>query len=94
MIHDQGIPMHLWAEASSIVVYVQNRIPHKILGNKTPKEAFTGKKPEINHLSIFCCPIFIHVPKEKRIKMEPEGKKGSFVGYNETLKAYRIYIFG
>ena len=26
--------------------------------------------------------------------MEPFGKKGVFVGYNETSKAYRIYIFG
>jgi transposase InsO family protein len=45
MIHDQSLPMHLWAKASSTTVYVQNRSPHKILGNKTPEELFTGKKP-------------------------------------------------
>jgi hypothetical protein len=56
MIHDQGLPMHLWAEASNTVVYVQNRSPQKILGNKTPKEVFTGKKPEVSHLRIFGCP--------------------------------------
>jgi hypothetical protein len=94
MIHDQGLPMHLWAEDSSTTVYVHNRSPHKILGNKTPKEVFTGKKPEISHLRIFGCPVFIHVPKEKRTKLEPSGKKGTFVGYNETSKAYRIYISG
>jgi transposase InsO family protein len=44
MIHDHILPMHLWEKASSIVVYVQNKIPHKILGNKTPEEVFTGKK--------------------------------------------------
>ena len=26
--------------------------------------------------------------------MEPSGKKGVFVGYSETSKAYRIYIPG
>lgn len=26
--------------------------------------------------------------------MEPLGKKGIFVGYSETSKAYRIYVFG
>jgi transposase InsO family protein len=92
MIHDQGLPMHLWEEASSTTVYVQNRSPHKILGNKTPEEVFTGKKPEISHLRIFGCPVFIHVPKEKRTKLEPSGKKGTFVGYSETSKAYKIYI--
>jgi hypothetical protein len=34
------------------------------------------------------------VPKDKRTKMEPSGKKGIFVGYNETPKAYKIYVPG
>jgi hypothetical protein len=36
--------------------------------------------------------VYIHVPKEKRTKLEPSGKKGTFVGYSETSKAYRLYI--
>jgi hypothetical protein len=36
--------------------------------------------------------VYIHVPKEKRTKMEPSGKKGVFVGYSENSKAYRIYV--
>jgi hypothetical protein len=55
---------------------------------------FTGKKPEVSHLKIFACSIFIHIPKEKRNKMEPSGKKGIFVGYCEVSKAFRIYIPG
>jgi hypothetical protein len=86
--------MHLWAEASSTAVYVQNRSPHKILGNKTPEEVFTGKKPEVSLLRIFGCPVFIQVPKEKRTKLEPLRKTGTFIGYSETSKAYRIYIPG
>ena len=34
------------------------------------------------------------MPKEKRTKLEPSGKKGTFVGYSESSKAYRIYIPG
>jgi hypothetical protein len=90
MIHDQGLPMHLQEKTSNTIVYVHNRIPHKILGNKTPKEVFTGKKPKVSHLRIFGCPMFIHVPKEKRMKLEPSGKKGTFVGCNENSKAYII----
>jgi hypothetical protein len=65
MIHGHGLPMHLWAKASSTVVYMQNRIPHKIFGNKTPEEVFTEKKPKVGHLRIVGCPVFIHVPKER-----------------------------
>ena len=35
-----------------------------------------------------------HVSKEKRSKLDASGKKGMFVGYNETLKAYRVYVPG
>ena len=38
--------------------------------------------------------MYIHIPKEKRTKLDPSGKKGVFVGYSESSKAYRIYIPG
>jgi type IV secretory pathway TraG/TraD family ATPase VirD4 len=84
--------MTLWEDAASISVYVQNRSPHQVFGNKTLEEAFTGVKTDVNHLRIFGFSVYIHVPKEKRSKLEPSGKKETFVGYSETSKAYRIYI--
>jgi hypothetical protein len=68
--------------------------PHATLKDKTPEEVFSGIKPKVGHLRIFGCPIYIHVPKEKRTNMEPSRKKGVFVGYNENSKAYRIYVPG
>ena len=93
-MHDQNLPLSLWAEAASTAVYIQNRCPHKVLEAKTPEEDFTGCKPSVEHLRIFGSPVYIHIPKEKRTKLEPSGKKGIFVGYSETSKAYRIYIPG
>jgi hypothetical protein len=86
--------LSLWAEAASTAVYVQNKCPHKALEEKTPEEVFTGKKPSVDHLRIFGSPVYIHVPKEKTTKLEPFGKKVTFVGYSETSKTYRIYVPG
>ena len=36
--------------------------------------------------------MHIHVPKEKRTKFDPSGRKGVFIGYIDTSKAYRIYF--
>jgi transposase InsO family protein len=94
MIHDQSLPLTLWEEACMIAVYVQNRSPHQILKNITPEESFTGMNSEIGHFRIFRCPVYLHVPKEKRSKLEPSGRKGTFVGYSESSKAYQIYIPG
>ena len=55
---------------------------------------FIGKKPEFDHMRIFSTLMYIHVPKEKRAKLEPSGKKDIFVEYNDCLKAYRVYVPG
>ena len=52
MLHDQGLPMHLWVEACNTAVYVQNHCPHRVLGMSTPEEAFTGNKPDVSHFKI------------------------------------------
>jgi hypothetical protein len=93
-IHDQDLPICLWEEATMEVVYVQNQLSHSALGLKKLEEMFDGKKPEVSHLKIFRCPVFIHIPKEKRNKLEPSGKKGIFVGYCKVSKDFRIYIPG
>ena len=38
--------------------------------------------------------MYIHIPKEKRTKLDPSRKKGIFVGYSESSKSYRIYFPG
>ena len=80
--------MSFWAEASNTIVYIQNRCPHSHLDNKTPEEAFSGKKPDISHLRIFGCPVYVHVPKEKRTKLEPSRRKGILIGFGEIVKGY------
>jgi transposase InsO family protein len=75
MIHDQDMSMHLWAKVARTTVYVQNKLSHSALGFKTLKEMFSRKKPEVSHLKIIGCLVFVHVSKEKRTKMDPSGRE-------------------
>jgi hypothetical protein len=94
MIHDQDLPMHLWDEATRTKVYFQNRLSHSALGFKNLEEIFTRKKPKLIHLKIFGFLVFEQIPKEKRTKLDPSGKKGIFVGYFEFSKDFGIFIPG
>jgi hypothetical protein len=49
MLHDQGLPLFLLAEACYTAVYLQNRSPHKAVGSMTPEEALSGKKPVVSN---------------------------------------------
>ena len=88
MLYDQDLPLFLWVETCSTAVYLQNRSPHKAVGSRTPKEAFTRKRPDIGHLRMFGCLTYSHIPSEKRMKLEPTTEKGILVGYSETTKGY------
>ena len=90
MLYDQGLPKFLRGEVANTAVYVQYRCPHSALDSKTSEEVFSGMKPNVCHFRVFGSPVYFHVPKEKRSKLDASGKKGTFLGYSETSKAYRI----
>ena len=58
----------------------------------TPEEAFSGKRPDISHLIIFGSPVYIHVTKDARKKLELTVEVGIFVGYTDTPHNYRVYF--
>jgi len=76
MLHDQDLLMYLWVEAARTTVYVQNRSPHTVIDNRTPEEVFSGGIPKVSHLRILRCLVYMHVPKDKRSKLDPMGKRG------------------
>ena len=92
MLHDQSLPLHLWVEACNTAIYVQNNCPHKILGMSTPEEAYFGKRPHISHLRIFGSPVYMHVTKDARKKLELTAEVGIFVGYTDTPHNYHVYF--
>ncbi|GKE13668.1 putative ribonuclease H-like domain-containing protein, partial [Tanacetum coccineum] len=59
MLADSKLPTTFWTEAVNTACYVQNRVlvikPH----NKTPYELFLGRKPALNFMRPFRCPVTI-----------------------------------
>lgn len=74
-MHDLDFPLFLWGEASQTTMYIQNRRLDKVLEVMALKEAFSKMKPNVGHMKIFSCHVYIHVPKDKRNKIEPSRKK-------------------
>lgn len=91
MLLDGKCGNEFWAEAVTMANYVQNRLPAKGI-DKTPFEMWNGSKPNISHFMMFGARCFVHVPHQKRRKLDPTGMAGKLVGYDESSKAYRIYV--
>ena len=69
---------------------MQNKSPTSALDNTTPFEKFSGRKPGVKHLRIFGSLCYIHIPSQKRHKLEETGENGVFVGYGICEKGYRV----
>lgn len=91
MLEDKGMPKTFWAEAVYTAVYLLNRCPTKAVLDKTPIEAWSGRKPSAKHLKVFGSICYVHIPTVKRHKLEEKTEKGIFLGYSTESKGYRIY---
>jgi hypothetical protein len=57
--------------------------PSLTLVDMTPHEVWFGKNTSISHLKVFGYDAFLHVPKEKRSKLDKKVVKCIFIGYKE-----------
>jgi hypothetical protein len=91
MLKAKQMPKEFWAEAVATAVYILNRCPTKSVQEKTPEEAWSGRRPSIRHLRVFGCIAYVHVPDQIRKKLDDKGEKCIFIGYSSNSKAYKLY---
>ena len=91
VLTEKKIPKCFWAEAVVWSCYVQNKCPTKALKDITPQEAWSGVKPTVNHFRVFGCLAHVHVPHEKRKKLDDRSMCCVLLGVSEETKGYRLY---
>ena len=57
----------------------------------TPYEAYTEEKPNVNHLRVFGCICYAHIPKDERKKLDSKAREAIMLGYGTEVKGYRLY---
>jgi len=91
MLNEKNLPNYFWAEAVATTIYIMNRTLTATVHGMTPKEKFIGKKPDVSYLRMFDCIAYLHVPDEKRSKLDPKAEKCVFIGYSLKQKGYRCF---
>ena len=83
MLHGAGLGPEYWSHALTHAVYIKNRILHTTL-NRTPYEAFTGRKPDLSDLRIFGSRVFARKPGKRPAKADHHTNKGVFLSCTAT----------
>ena len=92
LIHSKYIPPYLWAEAVNCALYLQNRVPHKLVVGVTPFEALHGYKPNVSHLRVFGSKSWARIPLNKRRAFQAQSSECILLGYAEDEKAYKLML--
>ncbi|GLU09096.1 hypothetical protein SLE2022_259720 [Rubroshorea leprosula] len=91
LLKKSSIPKNFWPETVNWSIHILNRSPTFAVQNMTPKEAWSGRKPGVDHFKIFGCIAYAHIPDEKRKKLDDKGEKSIFLGVSNNSKAYKLY---
>lgn len=91
MLFGMKVPIRFWTEATQYAVHILNRSPTVILGNITPSEKWSSMKPSVDHLRVFGCIAYAHVPYERRVKLDEKSIKCVMFGVSKESKGYRLY---
>ena len=87
MLIESGVEKSLWHYAVLSANYVRNRCYVRRL-EKTPIEAFTGRKPDVSRLHVFGSICYGYVEEKK--KLDARSRRGIFLGYDKESPAYQV----
>jgi hypothetical protein len=68
-----------------------NLSPSVPLDGDIPQRVWTGKDVSFEHLRVFGCKAFVHIPKDKRSKLDRKVKQCIFMGYGHEEFGYRLW---
>jgi transposase InsO family protein len=91
MRFDAKLPDSYWGDAVLYAAHIRNICA--TTSNKddmTPYEAWTSRKPSLAHVRRFGSRAFVHIPKEKRTKLDPHSLECTFIGFVENKRAYKL----
>jgi hypothetical protein len=91
MLKEKNYPKEFWGDAVVCAVYLLNRFTTKRLQKITPEEAWSTKKPRVDHLRIFGSVAYAKIQEEKRTKLEDKSLKCILLGYGENSYGYKLY---
>lgn len=89
MLFGANAPANRWVDAFLSATYVINRIPTKLLQNKSPCEILFNTVPNYENFKAFGCHVFIYLRPYAGHKLAPRGIECIFIGYCNQYKGYK-----
>ena len=88
---EKDVPRVFCPDAVQWVNHVLNRSPTLIVRDMTPEEAWSGRKPSVEHFRVFGCIGYVHIPDVKRSKLDDKSVKCVLLGLSSESEAFKMF---
>ncbi|CAI7868683.1 unnamed protein product [Closterium sp. NIES-53] len=89
---DSGLPLRFWPNAIRHATVIKNRVLTHVGGQHwVPMENWSSKKPLVDMLRVFGCMGLMHVPKEKRDKLQAAAVWAVHLGLAKGSKGWLMW---
>ncbi|PLW33914.1 hypothetical protein PCASD_13881 [Puccinia coronata f. sp. avenae] len=92
LLVDSSLPKPYWGFAFVWACYTLNRIPNTASGECTPYEKMFGLAPNLDRFRPFGAQAYVHVPAEKRKKLDDRAHLGYVVYYLPNSKGWGFWV--
>lgn len=72
-------------------MHVLNRNPTLAIQNTTSEKVWSGMKPTVEYFRVLWCLAHVHIPDEKRIKLDDKSIQCVLLGVSDESKAYKLF---
>lgn len=83
-----------WVDALQTAVYLINKLPTKVLGQRYSYSVLYNKEPNYSELCVFGCSSYPLLRPYQPHKLTFRSKKCVFIGYSTNQKGYRCLDLG
>ena len=95
MLIDARMPDGHWGAAFTHANYLRNVSVVPASTSVTPHQSYHKSVPDLSHLRVFGCDAYVHVPAQKRGKLDARSLKGKFLGFAPgAIRGYRVLVDG
>ncbi|CAI7874227.1 unnamed protein product [Closterium sp. NIES-53] len=89
---DSGLPLRFWPLTIRHATVIKNRVLTHVGGQHwVPMEKWSGKKPLVDMLRVFGCMGLVHVPKERRDKLQAVAVWAVHLGLARGSKGWLMW---
>jgi len=81
LIFQSNLPKLFWNFATSHAIFLLNRLPSKVLHNKSPYDILYASSPDLTFIKVFGCEAFASTLAHNRTKLEPRARRCVYLGH-------------